>query len=71
MPSGAVGVGVTPGSVGSGVGVGVGSGVGVGTPAAQLVMMGIDTTAAITNETGTIILSKPFFLTHIPPYTGL
>ena len=63
----AVGVGVGPGSVGSGVGVGVGSGVGVGTPAAQLVMIGIDTAAAITSEIGTIILRNPFFFTYIPP----
>jgi len=67
-PPGAVGIGVVPGSVGSGVvGVGVGSGVGVGTPAAQLVMIGITTAAAITSEMGTIILNNPFFFTLIPP----
>jgi hypothetical protein len=31
-------------------------------------MIGIDTAAAITSETGTIILSKPFLFTDIPPY---
>jgi hypothetical protein len=49
----------------------VGSGVGVGTPAAQLVMIGIDTAAAITSEMGTIILSKPFFFTNKPPYSRI